>query len=226
MLRPGRNCTIMVRNLAARRTACGSQGWYRARSHTQGRKAIMDSGSRARTVGNSGRAVIGADRRDGRRTRSRCPHSLQFRGPSQGSRLPGCNPGFIGGPCQQAISDRQYLADPGYKRRSCRVGAGCRAVARCTGLPGLAGRPGHPPASGTSVAAQAGPADQTAGKRDLALGSRAARPLRHPLAPAICDAVKVPRPVVLPVTLGQPHALSDLAAGLSAAPSTRGGGRG
>jgi hypothetical protein len=216
----------MVRNLAAGRTACGSQGWYRARSHTQGRKAIMDSGSRARAVGNSGRAVIGADRRDGRRTRSRRPHALQFRGPSQGSHLPGCNPGAIGGPCQQAKSDRQSLADPEYARRSCRVRAGCRAVAQCTGLPGLPGDPGHLPAGGTTVAAQAGPADRTAGKDDLALGSRAARPLRHPPAPAICDAVKVPRPVVPSVILGQPHALSDLAAGLAAAPSTRGGGRG
>jgi hypothetical protein len=217
----------MVRNLAARRTACGSQGWYRARSHTQGRKAIMDSGSRARAVGNSGRAVIGADRRDGRRTRSRRPHALQFRGPSQRNRLSGWNPGAIGGLCQQAKSDRQYLADTGYARRSCRVGEGCRAVAQCTGLPGLPGRPGDPSAGGITVAAQAGPEDRTAGKSDLVLGSRGAvRPLRHPPAPAICDAVKVPRPVVLPVTLGQPHALSDLAAGLSAAPSTRGGGRG
>ena len=216
----------MVRNLAARRTACGSQGWYRARSQTQGRKAIMDSGSRARAVGNSGRAVIGTGRRDGRRTRSRRPHALQFRGPSQGKCLPDCNPGAIGGPCQQAISDRQYLADPGHTRRSCRVGAGCRAVAQCTGLPGLPGRPGHPPAGGTTVAAKAGPADGTAGKRDLALGSRAARPLRHAPARAICDAVKIPRPVVLPVILGQPHALSGLAAGLAAVLSTRGGGRG
>jgi hypothetical protein len=216
----------MVRNLAARCTACGSHGWYRARSQTQGRKAIMDSGSRARAAGNSGRAVIGADWRDGRRTRSRRPHALQFRGRSQRNRLPGCNPGAIGGPCQQAISDRQYLADPGHARRSCRVSAECRTIARCTGLPGLPGRPGHPSAGGTTVAAQAGPADQTAGKHDLALGSRAARPLRHPPAPAICDEVKVPRPIALPVTLGQPHALSDLAAGLAAVPSSRGGGRG
>lgn len=186
----------------------------------------MDSGSRVRAVGNSGRAVIGADRRDGRRTRSRRPHASQFRGPSQGNRLPVCNSGAIGGPCQQAKSDRQSLADPGYARRSCRVDAGCRSVAQCTGLPGLPGRPGHPPAGGTTVEAQAGPADRTAGKRDLAFGNRAARPPRHPPAPAICDAVKVPRPVVLPMILGQPYALSDLAAGLSAVPSTRGGGRG
>ncbi len=40
------------------------------------------------------------------------------------------------------------------------------------------------------------------------------------------DAVKVPRPALLPVILGQPQALSDLAAGLAAAPSAGGADRG
>jgi transcriptional regulator with XRE-family HTH domain len=40
------------------------------------------------------------------------------------------------------------------------------------------------------------------------------------------DAVEVPRPALLPVILGQPHALSDLTAGLAAAPSMGGADHG
>ena len=40
------------------------------------------------------------------------------------------------------------------------------------------------------------------------------------------DAVRMPRPALLPVILGQPHALDDLLAGLAAAPLAVGGGAG
>jgi hypothetical protein len=97
----------------------------------------MDSGSRARAVGNSSRTVISAGRRDGEPARSRRPPALRFCASCRGICLAGYNPGAI---CGYGI--RQLLQ--------------------------------------------------------------------------FADTVKIPRPAMLPVVLGQSQAPSDLMAGLAA----------
>jgi hypothetical protein len=68
----------------------------------------MDSGSRARAVGNSGRTVISAGRRSGGPTRSRRPPALWFCAACRRICLAGYNPGDI---CGYGIRQLLQFAD-------------------------------------------------------------------------------------------------------------------
>ena len=187
----------------------------------------MDSGSRARTVGNSGHAVISAGRHGEGRARSRRPPFLRFCVSCRRTRLPGYNPETVCGLRRHALSDRQHLTDSDARddqatwawqtepMRSAVARLDFRAVlviyrsaarlSRCkrgqrTGLPESTTRRWE--------------ADERHGLCNI-------RQLLQ-----FAHGVKVPRPALLPVILGQPQALSDLQAGLAAAPSAGGADRG
>lgn len=187
----------------------------------------MDSGSRARAVGKAGRTVIGAGRRDGGRMRSRRPHALQLCVSCRRNRLPGYNRGAVCGLCQQALSDRQHLADPDAQddlatwawdaepMRSALARLDFRAVLVIYRSAARLSR--------RELGQRTGLSESTiwyweAGER------HGLYDIRQFLQ--FADAVKVPRPALLPVILGQPHALSDLGAGLAVVPLTGGGNRG
>ncbi len=183
----------------------------------------MDSGSRARAVGNSGRAVIVAGRRDGGRARSGRRSALRLCVSCRGNHLPGRNPGDICGPCQQALSGRQRLADPDARddlatwawdtepMRSALARLDFRAVLVIYRSAARLSRRELAQRTGLSESAiwywEAG---ERQGIYDI-------RQLLQ-----FADAVKAPRPALLPVILGQPHAPSDLAADVTAVPSTGG----
>jgi hypothetical protein len=184
----------------------------------------MDSGSRVRAVGNSGRAAIGAGRRDGGRARSRRPSTLRLCLSCRGNRLPGYNSGDICGPCQQALSDRQHLADPDARddlatwawdtepMRSALARLDFRAVLVIYRTAARLSR--------RELAQRTGLSESTiwyweAGERQ---GIYDIRQLLQ-----FADLVRAPRPALLPVILGQPQASSDLMTGLAAAAPLAGG---
>jgi hypothetical protein len=187
----------------------------------------MDSGSRARHVGCSGRAVISAGRSARGRARSRRPPVLRFCVSFRRTRLPGYNPGTVCGPCQQALSDRQHLADPDARDELAMwvwdTEPMRSALARLDFGAVLVFYRSTARLSRRELGERTGLSESTiwyweAGERH---GLYDIRQLLQ-----FADAVKVPRPALLPVILGQPQTLSDLMAGLAAAPSTGGADRG
>jgi len=143
------------------------------------------------------------------------------------SRLAGYNPGAICGPRQQALSNRQHFANPDARgdlatwvretepMRSALASLDFRAVpiiyrsaARLSGHE-LGKRTGRP--ESTIWYWEAGERHGLCDIRQLL---------------QFADSVKFPRLALLPVILGQPHALSDLTAGLAAVPSAGDADRG
>jgi hypothetical protein len=152
---------------------------------------------------------------------------LRFCKSCRRSRRAGYNPGAICGPCQQALSDRQHFANPdaqGDLATWVRETEPMRSALASLDFRGVLVI--YRPAarlSGHELGKRTGPPESTiwyweAGERH---GLRDIRKLLQ-----YADSVKFPRPALLPVILGQPHALSDLMAGLAAVPSAGGADHG
>ncbi|MGH3280894.1 MAG: helix-turn-helix domain-containing protein [Trebonia sp.] len=184
----------------------------------------MDSGSRVRAVGNSGRPVIVAGRHDEGRARSRRRPALRLCVSCRGNHLPGRNSGDVCGPCEQALSGRQRLADPDARddlatwawdtepMRSALARLDFRAVLVIYRTAARLSRRELAQRTGLSESAiwywEAG---ERQGIYDI-------RQLLQ-----FADAVKAPRPALLPVILGQPTAPSDFLTVLAAATPSAGG---
>jgi hypothetical protein len=187
----------------------------------------MDSGSRARAVADPGRSVIRAGRHGEGRARSRRLSASRFCVSCRRTRLPGYSPEVVCGPCQQALSDRQHLADPDardelatwvWETESMRT-----ALARLDFRAVLVIYRSAARLSRRELGERTGLSESTiwygeAGERH---GIYDIRQLLQ-----FADSVQVPRPALLPVILGQPQAISDLEAGLAAVPSAGGADRG
>jgi len=136
------------------------------------------------------------------------------------NRLPGYNLGAVCGTCQQALSDRRHLADPDAQddlatwawdaepMRSALARLDFRAVLVIYRSAARLSR--------RELGQRTGLSESTiwyweAGER------HGLYDIRQFLQ--FADAVSVPRPALLPVILGQPHALSDLVPGGAALPS-------
>jgi hypothetical protein len=139
------------------------------------------------------------------------------------TRLPGYNPGAICGPRQQALSGRQHLANPDARDDLAtwvrETEPMRRALARLDFRSVLviyrpaARLPRHELGKRTGLSESTIWYWEAGGRHGLC-------EIRQLLQ--FADSVKFPRPALLPVILGQPHALSDLMAGVAAVPSAGG----
>jgi hypothetical protein len=143
------------------------------------------------------------------------------------NRRPGYNPGAVCGPRQQALSDRQHLANPDARDNLATWAWDTEpmlsALARLDFRAILVIARSAARLSRRELGKRTGLSESTIWYREA--------DERHGLCDTrqllqFADSVKFPRPALLPVILGQPHALSDLTAGLAAARPTGGADRG
>jgi hypothetical protein len=187
----------------------------------------MDSRSRTRIVGESGRVVISAGKRGEGRMRSRCPSASRFCASCRRTRLLRCSLGAVCGPCQRALSDWQHLADPDARddlaARAQETEPMRSTLARLDFCAVLVIYRSAARLSRREPGGRTGLSESTIWYREA--GERPGIYVVRQLL-QFADSAQVPRPARLPVILGQPQALSDLTAVTAAAPSTGGADRG
>jgi hypothetical protein len=134
------------------------------------------------------------------------------------TRLSGYNPGTMCSPCERALFDREYLADPGddLAKWVWDTGPMREALARLDFQSVLVIYRAAAGVSRRELGERAGLSESAiwyweAGTRQ---GIYDIRQLLQ-----LTDALQAPRLALLPVILGQPHALSDLLPGGAALPS-------